>query len=178
MFSSLSNLDELGRWFYYCCHDRKHNRCPVIEYEGSVYGKEEKLARWWGVMELNARFQNGELVFRLIRKVRFLTRVSVHHLTQIYTGWMERLHAADWTLDPAVATDKKGVLPTRGREEHLAESWEFTPYTMWSICIKELAGRIYACVRPEFTGDDVAFDFHRLYGLAAAIPYPARPGLK
>ena len=46
-------------------------------------------------------------------------------LPQIYTAWMEKLTAEDWTLEPAIIR-LQIVTPVQYLKGHLAESWEFT----------------------------------------------------
>jgi peptide/nickel transport system substrate-binding protein len=141
---------------------------------------EKKAARWWD--KLGKPQYGGELVFRLNRKIVNFDPYFGHHLTQIHTGWMERLHAADWTQDLSeVSHDKIDVLATRGKG-HLAESWEFTdPYT---YVVHLHKGIHWQDIPPangrEFTADDVAFHFHRLYGLGSGYtqPSPARAAVE
>ena len=97
------------RRFYYCCHDGKAIN-PCQNYEGSVM--EKKAARWWD--KLGKPQYGGELTFRLNRKIVNFDPYFGHHLTQIHTGWMERLNAADWTQDlSATSHDNKKALTTR-----------------------------------------------------------------
>ena len=72
---------------------------------------EKKAARWWD--KLGKPQYGGELVFRLNRKIVNFDPYFGHHLTQIHTGWMERLHADDWTfreLISVTAVDKYAVV--------------------------------------------------------------------
>ena len=132
-------------------------------------------SNWWD--KLGKPQYGGEFVFRLNRKIVNFDPYFGHHLTQIHTGWMERLHAVDWTRNPAVIDRRKSALPTSGKG-HLAESWEFTdPYT---YVVHLHQGIHWQDLPPangrEFTADDVAFHFHRLYGLGGGYtqPSPAR----
>jgi len=132
-------------------------------------------SNWWD--KLGKPQYGGEFVFRLNRKIVNFDPYFGHHLTQIHTGWMERLHAVDWTRNPAVIDRRKSALPTHGKG-HLAESWEFTdPYT---YVVHLHQGIHWQDLPPangrEFTADDVAFHFHRLYGLGSGYtqPSPAR----
>ena len=73
---------------------------------------EKKAARWWD--KLGKPQYGGELTFRLNRKIVNFDPYFGHHLTQIHTGWMERLNAADWTQDlSATSHDNKKALTTR-----------------------------------------------------------------
>ena len=137
---------------------------------------EKKVARWWE--KLGKPQYGGEMVFRLNRKIVNFDPYFGHHLTQIHTGWMERLHALDWTQDlSAISHDNTKAQTNRGKG-HLAESWEFTdPYT---YVVRLHHGIHWQDIPPangrEFTADDVAFHYHRLYGLGSGYtqPSPAR----
>jgi ABC-type transport system substrate-binding protein len=132
-------------------------------------------SNWWD--KLGKPQYGGEFVFRLNRKIVNFDPYFGHHLTQIHTGWMERLHAVDWTRNPAVIDRRKSALPTRGKG-HLAESWEFTDPHTYVVHLHQ--GIHWQDLPPangrEFTADDVAFHFHRLYGLGSGYtqPSPAR----
>jgi peptide/nickel transport system substrate-binding protein len=129
---------------------------------------------WWD--KLGKPQYGGEMVFRLNRKIVNFDPYYGVHLTQIYTAWMERLHAVDWTLDPSVSIDSKGLRPTHGKG-YLAETWEFTdPYT-YVVHLRK--GVRWQDVPPangrEFTADDVVFHFQRMYGLGSGMkPSPAQ----
>jgi peptide/nickel transport system substrate-binding protein len=131
-------------------------------------------SNWWD--KLGKPQYGGEMVFRLNRKIVNFDPYYGVHLTQIYTAWMERLHAVDWTLDPSVSSDSKGLRPARGKG-YLAETWEFTdPYT---YVVHLRRGVRWQNVPPangrEFTADDVVFHFHRMYGLGSGMkPSPAQ----
>jgi peptide/nickel transport system substrate-binding protein len=121
---------------------------------------------WWD--KLGQPQYGGELVISSPSNIENFDPYFSEHLTQIYTGWLERLSAEDWTLDPSVF-DYKLISPPHYLKGNLAESWEFTePDTLvfhlrkgihWQD-IPPVSGR-------EFTADDVVFHFHRLYGLGS-----------
>lgn len=127
---------------------------------------------WWD--KLGKPQYGGELVISSPSNIENFDPYFSEHFTQIYTGWLERLHAEDWTLDPAVF-DYKLISPHQYLKGSLAESWEFTePDTLvfhlrkgirWQN-IPPLYGR-------EFTADDVAYHFHRLYGLGSGFTHPS-----
>ena len=83
------------------------------------------------------------------------------------SGWLEKLVADDWTLDPKVFDYSIIWRPPDYVKGALAESWEFTdPSTIvfhlrkgihWQD-LPPVSGR-------EFTADDVIFHFNRQYGL-------------
>jgi peptide/nickel transport system substrate-binding protein len=123
---------------------------------------------WWD--KLGKPQYGGEMVISSPSNIENFDPYFSEHFTQIYTGWLERLLAEDWTLDPAIF-DYKLISPHRYLKGHLAESWEFTePGTLvfhlrqgihWQD-IPPVKGR-------EFTADDVAYHFHRLYGLGSGF---------
>ena len=131
-----------------------------------------KKVMWWD--KLGKPQYGGELVISSPSNIENFDPYFSEHFTQIYTGWLERLHAEDWTLDPAVF-DYKLISPHQYLKGNLAESWEFTePDTLvfhlrkgirWQN-IPPLYGR-------EFTADDVAYHFHRLYGLGSGFTHPS-----
>ena len=88
---------------------------------------------------------------------------------------MEKLHADDWTLDPAVFDYKTCWRPSQYLKGQLAESWEFTdPDT----CVAHLRKGIHWQDIPpangrEFIADDVVFHFNRLCGLGGGFTKPS-----
>jgi peptide/nickel transport system substrate-binding protein len=131
-----------------------------------------KNSNWW---DKPAKPQyGGEMAFRTTRNIVNWDPYFAELLPQIYTAWMEKLTAEDWTFDPAVF-DYKIVTPGEYMTGHLAESWEFTdPGT---IVFHLRKGIHWQDVPPvngrEFTADDVVFHFHRLYGLGSGFTKPA-----
>ena len=88
---------------------------------------------------------------------------------------MEKLHADDWTLDPAVFGYKTCWRPSQYLKGQPAESWEFTNP---STCVVHLRRGIHWQDIPpangrEFVADDVVFHFNRLYGLGGGFTHPA-----
>jgi peptide/nickel transport system substrate-binding protein len=128
---------------------------------------------WWD--KLGKPEYGGEFVFRLNRKIVNFDPYFGHHLTQIHTGYMERLHAADWTRDLTAVSHDKRELATRGKG-HLAETWEFTdPHTYVVHLHKDIRWQdIPPANGREFTADDVVFHFHRLYGLGSGYTQPSQ----
>jgi ABC-type transport system substrate-binding protein len=82
----------------------------------------KQAGKWWD--KLGEPQYGGEMVIRSTTNPSNLDPIHSDHITQIYSGWMERLFAEDWTLDPAIY-DFKGVPPKQFLKGLLAESWEF-----------------------------------------------------
>ena len=133
---------------------------------------ERKTRRWWD--KLAKPQYGGELAFRTPRNVANWDPYFAELLPQIYTAWLEKLTAEDWTFNPAVF-DYKIVTPSQYLKGHLAESWEFTdPDTIVFHLRKGIHWQDIPPVNGrEFTADDVAFHFHRLYGLGSGFTKPA-----
>jgi peptide/nickel transport system substrate-binding protein len=126
----------------------------------------QKAARWWD--KLGKPQYGGEMVISSPSNIENFDPYFSEHLTQIYTGWLERLLAEDWTIDPSIF-DFKLVSPHRYLKGLLAESWEFTePGTLVFHLRKGIHWQDIPPVNGrEFTADDVVFHFHRLYGLGS-----------
>jgi peptide/nickel transport system substrate-binding protein len=133
---------------------------------------EKKTERWWD--KLGTPQYGGEIVIRANRNIVNFDPYLSEHIAQIYSGWLERLHAEDWTLDPAVF-DYKIVAPSQYLRGHLAESWEFADPRTYVVHLRK--GIRWQNIPPvngrEFTADDVAFHYHRLYGLGSGFTKPA-----
>ena len=136
---------------------------------------ENKTEKWWD--KLGEPQYGGEMTFRLNRKIVNFDPYYGVHLTQIHTAWMEKLHTPDWTADPSAPRRRIASPPTRGTG-HLAETWEFAdPYTY----VVHLRQGVYWQNLPpangrELVAEDIAFHFHRMYGLGSGYtqPSPAR----
>ena len=127
---------------------------------------------WWD--KLGEPQYGGEMVIRSTTNPANFDPYHSDHITQIYSAWLERLFAEDWTLDPAIY-DFKGVPPKQYLVGLLAESWEFMdPSTLVIHLRKDIH---YQDIPPvngrEFTADDVAYHYHRLYGLGDGFTKPA-----
>jgi peptide/nickel transport system substrate-binding protein len=131
---------------------------------------------WWE--KLGRPQYGGELVIRLNRKIVNLDPYNGVHLTQIHTAWMEKLFVDNWTLNPEIFDYVRNLRPNEWIRGHLAESWEFSdPYTFVVHIRKGISWQdIPPANGREFIADDVAFHFHRMYGLGSGYtkPSPAR----
>ena len=127
--------------------------------------------KWWD--KLGKPQYGGEIVISSPSDITNFDPYFSEHLTGIYSAWLERLIAEDWTVDPA-EFDFKLIAPHRYLTGLLAESWEFTaPGTLVFHLRQEIHWQNIPPVNGrEFTADDVAFHFHRLYGLGSGYTSP------
>ena len=132
----------------------------------------KKAGRWWD--KLGKPQYGGEMTFRTTRNITNWDPYFAELLPQIYTAWMEKLTAEDWTFDPAIF-DYKIVTPSQYLKGHLAENWEFTdPGTIVFHLRKGIHWQDLPPVNGrEFTADDVIYHYHRLYGLGSGFTKPA-----
>ena len=134
---------------------------------------EDNAEKWWE--KLGEPQYGGEMVFRLNRKIVNFDPYYGVHLTQIHTAWMEKLHIPDWTADPAAPRKRIASPPAQGKG-HLAETWEFTdPYT-YVVHLRK--GVNWQNLPPangrELVADDIAFHFHRMYGMGSGYTQPSQ----
>ena len=132
---------------------------------------ENTAGKWWD--KLGKPQYGGEIVISSPSDITNFDPYFSEHLTGIYSAWLERLIAEDWTVDPA-EFDFKLIAPHRYLTGLLAESWEFTaPGTLVFHLRQEIHWQNIPPVNGrEFTADDVAFHFHRLYGLGSGYTSP------
>ena len=136
----------------------------------------EKKAVWWE--KLGKPQYGGEIVIRLNRKIINLDPYYGVHLTQIHTAWMEKMFVDDWTLNPEIYGYVKNQRPNQYVKGHLAERWEFSDPSTFVVHLRK--GIHWQDILPangrELIADDVAFHFHRMYGLGSGYdkPSPAR----
>ncbi len=132
---------------------------------------------WWD--KLGKPQYGGEIVIRANRNIVNFDPYFSEQRANIYSAWMEKLHADDWTLDPAIFDYKTCWHPSQYLKGCLAESWEFTDPRTHVVHLRK--GIHWQDIPPadgrEFTADDVVFHFNRLYGLGGgftkAAPYHA-----
>jgi len=128
---------------------------------------------WW--KKLGKPQYGGELNIRLNRKIVNFDPYFGYHLTQIHTAWLEKMFVDDWTLAPEKYDYTKNLRPNQWVKGHLAETWEFTdPYTFVVHLRQGIRWQnIPPANRREFTADDVAFHFHRMFGLGSGYTAPS-----
>ena len=137
----------------------------------------EKKTVWWE--KLGKPQFGGEMVIRSKRDIVNFDPYFAERLTTIQSAWMERLHVDDWTLDPEVYDYRMHIRPNQFVKGHLAESWEFTEPGTYLIHLRK--GIHWQDIPPvngrEFTAEDVAYHYHRLFGLGSGLapsPYHAK----
>jgi len=97
---------------------------------------------WWD--KLGKPQYGGELNIRASRNIVNFDPYYHESLTTIQTAWMEKLHADDWTLNPAVFGYKTCWRPSQFIKGQLADSWEFSdPSTCIVHYAREFTGRTY-----------------------------------
>ena len=83
----------------------------------------------------------------------------------IMSAWLECLHTGDWSLSPEPFDQNYGQLNNSNCQ--LAESWEFIEPRTYVIHLRK--GIRWQDIPPvngrELTSDDIAYHYHRLYGL-------------
>ena len=133
--------------------------------------------KWWD--KLGKPQYGGELVIRSKRDVVNFDPYFAENLTTIQSAWMERLHADDWTLDPAIYGYRIHSSPSQYVKGHLAEKWELTDPGTYVVHLRK--GIRWQNIPPvhgrEFTAYDVAYHYHRLFGLDSGLapsPYHAK----
>ena len=133
----------------------------------------KKDTNWWD--KLGKPQHGGEMVLRIDSDIAaFDPYVAGHHL-QIYSAWLESLFTDDWKADPAVYRYELGFPPLQFVKGYLAESGEFVDSSTYVVHLRK--GIRWQNIAPvngrEFTADDVAYHYHRLYGLGSGFKQPS-----
>jgi len=137
---------------------------------------------WWD--KLGTPQYGDEMVLRIDRNIVSFDPYFSAQLTTIRSAWMENLAKDDWTLDPSAFDENVLFRPNQYRKGQLAESWEFTDPSTFVVHLHK--GIHWQNIPPvngrEFTADDVAYHYHRIYGLGSGfVPSPdhaTTPGYK
>lgn len=134
-------------------------------------------AEWWD--KLGKPQYGGEMFIRSKRDIVNFDPYFAERLTTIQSAWMERLHTDNWTLDPKICDYGMHIRPNQYVKGHLAESWEFAEPGTYVVHLRK--GIHWQDISPvngrEFTADDVAYHYHRLFGLGSGLqpsPYHAK----
>ena len=146
------------------------NEKYLAKYEGEVI---KIKSEWWDKLG-NPKY-GGEMVLRIDRNPSNFDPYYEATLPQIFWAWMESLAKDDWTLDPSAVGYKLLFQHNSYRKGYLAESWEFPDPSTFVVHLRK--GIRWQDIPPangrEFTADDVAYHFHRLWGLNSdLIPSP------
>jgi ABC-type transport system substrate-binding protein len=123
---------------------------------------------WWD--KLGTPTYGGEMVIRIDKDIISFDPYYGTQMT-LNSANMERLHADDWTVDPAVFNYTIIWRPSDYVKGQLAASWEFTDPTTYVLHIRK--GVMWQNIAPangrEFTSDDVLFHYDRMYGLGGGF---------
>ena len=116
----------------------------------------------------------GTLNLRIDSDIVNFDPSAKHFGENIMSGWLETIHAGDWTYEPVAFDGKFGHL--NQTNAHLAESWEFIDTNTYVIHLRH--GIHWQDIPPvngrEFVADDVAYHFHRMYGGGHGFSKPAQ----
>jgi ABC-type transport system substrate-binding protein len=139
----------------------------------------EKKDAWWD--NLGKPQYGGNIVIRANRNIISFDPHITENQANIYSAWMERLVADDWTLNPEIFDYKTHWHPAQYMKGNLAESWEFPEPGTHVIHLRH--GIHWQDIPPangrEFIADDVVFHYNRLCGLDEEFQpsTPPAPGL-
>jgi peptide/nickel transport system substrate-binding protein len=113
----------------------------------------------------------GTLTIRALINPANFDPYNSESLFTVDSGWMERLIADDWTLDPSVFNYTQSFRPSEYCKGYLASSWEFTDLKTYVIYLNQ--GIHWQNKAPvngrEFTSADVVYHFDRLFGLGGGF---------
>ena len=128
---------------------------------------------WWD--KLGTPQYGGELVMRYNKNIVNFDPYFSEQSCTIESAWMEKIHADDWTLDPAVYNYFLSFRPSQYVKGYLAESWEVTDPSTYVIHLRK--GIHWQDIPPvngrEFTANDVLYHFNRQYGLGDGFTKPS-----
>ena len=133
----------------------------------------KKQANWWE--KLGEPQYGGEMVIRSSGNITNFDPYFTEGLTTIQSAWMERPVADDWTMDPAEWDYRTHFRFGPYVKGHLAESFEFPDSTTYILHLRK--GIRWQDIPPvngrEFTADDVAYHYHRMFGLGSGFTKPS-----
>jgi peptide/nickel transport system substrate-binding protein len=133
---------------------------------------------WWD--SFGKPQYGGELVIRVKTNFVNFDPINAGGLSTITYGYMEKLHADDWKLNPTIFSYKIAFRPSDYVKGWLASSWEMTDLSTYVVHLRQ--GIQWQNIPPangrELVADDVAFSYDRLYGLGHGYtkPAPAQTG--
>ena len=128
---------------------------------------------WWD--KLGEPQYGDEIVIRSSGNITNFDPYFIEGLTTIQSAWMERPIADDWTTDPKEWDYRMHFRFDPYVKGHLAKSVEFPDSTTWILHLRK--GIHWQDIPPvngrEFTADDVAYHYHRLFGLGSGFTQPS-----
>ena len=133
-------------------------------------------ANWWD--KLGTPQYGGQMVLQIGKDIPSFDPYTNLGIPSIIPAWLERLFTDNWTLDPAVFAYNIDFRPNQYVTGCLAASYEFADPTTFVVHLRQ--GIHWQNIPPvngrEFTADDVAYHYHRLFGLGSGMtpsPYYA-----
>jgi ABC-type transport system substrate-binding protein len=118
-----------------------------------------------GENSLNVSQYGGTVTLRIDSDIMAFDPNAPSFNYSLMSGWLECLHTGDWSLEPVPFDQKYGHLNFTNCQ--LAESWEFSEPSTYVVHLRK--GIHWQDIPPvngrEFTSDDVAYHYHRMYGL-------------
>jgi peptide/nickel transport system substrate-binding protein len=134
----------------------------------------KKQVAWWD--KFGKPQYGGEIVIRSSGNIVNFDPYFDEGLTTIHSAWMERPVADEWITNPAEWDYRTHFRFGPYVKGHLAESYEFPDSNTYIIHLRK--GINWQNIPPvngrEFTADDVAYHYHRLFGLGSGF---TKPGL-
>jgi peptide/nickel transport system substrate-binding protein len=117
----------------------------------------------------------GEMVLRVNKTIVTWDPYFGGSTSSIMQGWLEKLHADDWTLDPAIFDYKIMFRPPEYVKGSLAESWEMPDASTYVVHLRK--GIHWQDIPPvngrEFTADDVVWHYNRFTGMGSGFTKPS-----
>ena len=128
---------------------------------------------WWD--KLGVPQYGGEMVLRVNKTIVTWDPYFGGSTSSIMQGWLEKLHADDWTLDPAIFDYKIMFRPPEYVKGSLAESWEMPDASTYVVHLRK--GIHWQDIPPvngrEFTADDVVWHYNRFTGMGSGFTKPS-----
>ena len=127
---------------------------------------------WWD--SLGTPQYGGTLTLRLSQDIGAWDPWSSLAGMSIMDGWMEKLFADNWTVDPSEFNYQIAFRPDNFVAGNLAKSWEFTTPTTLTVHLQQ---NVYWQNIPpvngrQFTSADVVYHFDRMYGFGGMQKSP------
>ena len=139
-----------------------------------MVGRATNDGNWWD--KLGKPQYGGTMTLPIKSNIVSFDPCDNPYHNNIMSGWLETLHADNWTMDPSAFPYKLGFRSSQYIKGCLAKSWEFTDPSTYVVHLRK--GIRWQDIPPvngrEFTADDVAYHYDRLYGLGHGF---TKPGL-
>ena len=115
--------------------------------------------------KINKPQYGGTMNLRIDSDIMAFDPIEASFNYTIMSAWFECLHTGDWPLGPEPFDHKYGH--RNDTNAQLAESWEFTEPGNYVVHLRKGVRRqdIPPVNGRELTADDIAYHYHRMYGL-------------